>query len=477
MPNDLLTPTQLRSLSSLPSVDAVLSSDALTPFRERFRGDFLTRMVQEAVGDVRARLLRSGPEAIAAIPSAGEFAALVAVRLESRQLPLRRVLNLTGTITHTNLGRSLLPEPAIDAVRDAARFPSTLEYDLDAGERGHRDRLVEAALCRLTGAEAATVANNNAAAVLIALTVLAQGREIVVSRGELVEIGGSFRIPDVMRAAGARLREVGTTNRTHPRDYRDAVTEETGLLLKVHPSNYAIEGFTCSVELSELVAIGKELGAPVMEDLGSGALIDLRAWGLPAEPLVADRVAAGADLVSFSGDKLLGGPQAGILVGRQRIVSAIRTHPLMRALRACKLTYAALGATLDLYEREADLPSHLPMLRMMTRPLDEVRSCAESRVELWRRALPTDYRVQSEPCHSEVGSGAQPGTHLPSHAVTFSHPSLSPMQIAGLLRAQNPPVIARISDGRVWLDLRTALPDDLPLLDDAVTSALSGLTR
>jgi len=470
MTRDVLTEKQRDALRRIPSVESVVSKPVLEPFRARVRAEYLTRLAREAVASERKRVL-SGAEPA----TAEQLATRIAETIQRNPTSLRRVVNATGTLTHTNLGRSLLSEEALAAVQLAGAHPVNLEYDLLAGERGYRDALVEEVLCRLTGAEAATVVNNNAAAVFLALKALAEGREVIVSRGELIEIGGSFRIPDVMLAAGVTLREVGTTNRTHPRDYLDAVNERTALFLKVHPSNYRIEGFTRTVTLEELVALGRERGILVMEDLGSGALVDLRRWNLPPEPVVSDRIRAGADLVTFSGDKLLGGPQAGILVGRKEPLQRIRRHPLMRVVRVDKLTLAALGATLALYEREPCLESRLPMLRLMTRPVEELRRIAEERAERWRPLLEPAVEVRVEPSAAEFGSGAQPGKVLESVAVTLRPSHLSPEQLSQRLREAPTPVITYIRESRIWVDFRALRDEDLPLLDTAIAHLAESL--
>jgi L-seryl-tRNA(Ser) seleniumtransferase len=368
--------------------------------------------------------------------------------------PLGRVVNATGVIVHTNLGRAPLAAAAIDAVVEVARGASNLEYDLARGERGSRHAHAAALLTALTGAEAACVVNNNAAATVLALAALAGGKDVVVSRGELVEIGGAFRIPDVCAKSLATLREVGTTNRTHPDDYARAVSERTAVLLKVHPSNYRIAGFTAAVELDELAAIGRARGVPVVEDLGSGALVDLSRWGLPAEPVVAERVRRGADLVTFSGDKLLGGPQAGLVVGRADLVARLRRNPLRRALRCDKLTLAALEATLRLYRTAPDLAAVLPTLALLTRPLAELQALGEAAVPLLQHALGPEYAVALEDAAAEIGSGAQPTESVPSKAIAIAHPSRSPLAIAADFRASEPPIIGRVHDERFWLDLR-----------------------
>jgi L-seryl-tRNA(Ser) seleniumtransferase len=326
--------------------------------------------------------------------------------------------------------------------------------DLAGGERGERDHHIEEHLCALTGAEAAVAVNNNAAAVLLGLNTFADGREVIVSRGELVEIGGSFRIPEILAKSGARLREVGTTNRTHESDYERAIGADTALLLKVHPSNYRVEGFTAEVSLEQLLALGRARGLPVMEDLGSGALIDLADYGLPHEPLVSERVRLGVDVVTFSGDKVLGGPQAGILVGKRDTIEAIRRNPLKRALRCDKMTLAALEATLRLYRTNPNLAAVLPTLRLLTRPIAEMNAVASEAVPLVRRALGDGYDVEVVDAESQIGSGALPTRTLASRAMVISHPDVPAHQIAARFRAGDPPIIGRVHQDRFWLDLR-----------------------
>jgi L-seryl-tRNA(Ser) seleniumtransferase len=366
---------------------------------------------------------------------------------------LRPVVNATGVILHTNLGRAILAEPAVEALERAARSAVNIEFDLERGERGERDAIIERELCALTGAEAATVVNNNAAAVLLALTALAAAREVIVSRGELIEIGGSFRMPDVMGASGARLREVGTTNRTHPRDYAAAIGPDTALLMKVHPSNYRVVGFTSEVSLQELVGIGREHGIDVIEDLGAGALVDLSAFGLPHEPVVADRIAAGASLVTFSGDKLLGGPQAGLIVGRRELIEKLKAHPLKRALRCDKLTLAALEATLRIYLRAEDPARELPTLRLMRRRPAELRIVAERVREILAERLGAEFAVDAIDAESEIGSGSLPAERLESVAVRVTHPRKSAQAVARIFRRAG--IVGRITADAFQLDMRT----------------------
>ncbi|MDA1390194.1 L-seryl-tRNA(Sec) selenium transferase [Klebsiella pneumoniae] len=369
---------------------------------------------------------------------------------------LRPVFNLTGTVLHTNLGRAIQAESAVEAVASAMRAPVTLEYDLDDAGRDRDGRAIADLLCQITGAEDACIVNNNAAAVLLMLAATASGREVVVSRGELVEIGGAFRIPDVMRQAGCQLHEVGTTNRTHAKDYRQAVNDNTALLMKVHTSNYSIEGFTKAVDEAELAAIGRELDVPVVADLGSGSLVDLSQYGLPKEPMPQEMIAAGVSLVSFSGDKLLGGPQAGIIVGKRALIAQLQSHPLKRALRADKMTLAALEATLRLYQHPEALREKLPTLRLLTRPAEEIRRLAE-RLQPDLAAHYADFAVSVAACQSQIGSGSLPVDRLPSAALTFTPHDGRGSRLEALAarwRALPCPVIGRIYDGRLWLDLR-----------------------
>ena len=399
--------------------------------------------------------LRQAASDGAAVPPDDELLARVAARLEAAAEPtLRPVVNATGVVLHTNLGRAPLAEAAIAALAAAARGATNLELDLLSGRRGERDALVAEDLRALTGAEATLVVNNNAAAVLLVLNTLAAERDVLVSRGELVEIGGAFRIPDVMAKSGARLHEVGTTNRTHPDDYRRALGPATALLLKVHTSNYRVVGFTAAVDLTDLVAIGREAGVPVMEDLGSGALVDLEPLGLPREPVVRERIAAGADLVTFSGDKLLGGPQAGVIVGRRELVERLAANPLRRALRPDKLTLAALGATLRLYRESRDLPAVLPVLRWLTRPLADMEAVGRAAAPALAERLGRGYRVTVVPSECEVGSGAVPVVPLASRALAVEHAEVSAEHIAARFRAARPPVLGRIHGDRFLLDLR-----------------------
>jgi L-seryl-tRNA(Ser) seleniumtransferase len=384
------------------------------------------------------------------------------------------VVNATGVLLHTNLGRASLPEEVVQEIVTTARGPVALEYDLGEGRRGDRDDLVAADLAALTGAPAATVVNNNAAAVMLVLNTLADGREAIVSRGELVEIGGSFRIPEILAKSGARLREVGTTNRTRLDDYRAAIGPATALLLKVHTSNYRIVGFTSAVELEELVALGRDHDLPVVEDLGSGALVDLTTLGLPKEPVVRERVAAGAALVTFSADKLLGGPQAGIVVGRADLVARLRANPLRRALRPGKLALAGLAATLRLYRTAPNLTDAFPLLRAACRTLESIEETAYEAAELLARALGSGYRVALVESECEIGSGALPDARLPSRALAVTHVSEGPDELARRFRAADPPIVGRIRDDAFLLDVR-AITDAASLVPHWAASSTPAL--
>ncbi|MHB9347832.1 L-seryl-tRNA(Sec) selenium transferase [Enterobacter vonholyi] len=446
--------TTHRSLySQIPATDRLLREPRIHAVVERFGHTATVEMLRLLQDEARCAI-----QAENALPDwCSAWEQEVEQRLDEKvQSALRPVINLTGTVLHTNLGRAQQAEEAVAAVVQAMQAPVTLEYDLDGAGRGHRDHALAELLCQLTGAEDACIVNNNAAAVLLMLAATASGKEVVVSRGELVEIGGAFRIPDVMRQAGCTLHEVGTTNRTHAKDYRAAVNENTALLMKVHTSNYHIEGFTKTVEEAELAAIGRELNIPVIADLGSGSLVDLSLYGLPKEPMPQEMIAAGVSLVSFSGDKLLGGPQAGIIVGKRELIAQLQQHPLKRALRADKMTLAALEATLRLYLHPEKLADRLPTLRLLSRDAASIRAQAE--LLLPRIAAHySDFDVRIEPCQSQIGSGSLPVDRLPSEALTFTPRDGRGSHLEALSsrwRGLSTPVIGRIYDGRMWLDLR-----------------------
>ena len=434
----------------LPSVDKLLHHPLAAALLTRHGRTQTTAALRDALAQARERWLGG-----AAAEAAEVLIASAAAQLAQRGAPrLKTVFNLTGTVLHTNLGRALLPQEAVDAVLAAMTAPANLEYDLESGGRGDRDDLVTELLCELTGAEAATVVNNNAAAVLLALSTLAQGRQVVVSRGELVEIGGAFRIPDVMTRAGAELVEVGTTNRTHAKDYAGAVGERTAALMKVHCSNYVITGFTKSVSDAEVARLAHEHGLPMIVDLGSGTLVDLRAWGLPYEVTVRETIEAGADLVTFSGDKLLGGPQAGIIVGRRDLIARIKQNPLKRALRVGKITLAALEPTLRLYRHPETLAERLTTLRLFTRAAADMQAQAEQLRPQLQQALGAGFMVEAAAMSSQIGSGALPVESLPSHGLRITSSGGKLSQLEARLRALPRAVIGRMQDGALWLDLR-----------------------
>lgn len=445
----------------LPAIDRLLREPEMVPLLAEYGSVLLAETLRQMQLEAREHIRQFDRLADWCI----DWPAALRHRLSQRQPALKPVFNLSGTVLHTNLGRALLAESAISAVNDAMRGAVTLEYSLSGARRGHRDRAVADLLCELTGAEDACIVNNNAAAVFLMLTVMAAGKQVVVSRGELVEIGGAFRIPDVMRQAGCELVEVGTTNRTHLKDYRQAINEHTGLLMKVHTSNYSIEGFTASVAEQQLATLGREFAIPTATDLGSGSLIDMSSYGLPAEPMPQQLIAAGVDLVTFSGDKLLGGPQAGIILGKKQWIDQLQQHPLKRVLRADKMTLAALDATLRLYQQPDRLTELLPTMRLLTRPAEAIAESAQ-RV---RAALADHYAhftLAVEPCWSQIGSGSLPVDRLPSWAVTFAPKDGSGSALEALTerwRSLAKPVIGRVADGRLWLDLR-CLEDEATLL-------------
>lgn len=455
----------------LPSVDAVLKSEAARAALERHGRQATTDAIRDALDERRAAL-RAGARAPA---RPEEIAAAALARLDAAAMPsLRPVFNLTGTVLHTNLGRAIFAEEAVEAAVAAMRSAVALEYDLGGGRRGERDDHVRGLVCELTGAEDATLVNNNAAAVLIVLNTLAQGRPAIVSRGELIEIGGAFRMPEIMRRAGAVLAEVGTTNRTHPRDYADAITPETGVILKVHTSNYRIEGFTKEVGARELAGIAAARGVPLVNDLGSGTLADLSRYGLVHEPTVREAVAEGADIVTFSGDKLLGGPQAGFIVGRRELIDRINKNPMKRALRVDKVRLAAVEATLRLYRDPDRLAQRLPTLRYLTRTGADLAAQATRLAPELARRLGGSYTVGPVACASQIGSGALPletlaGVGLAIRAADGGGGAV--MHLADRLRRLPIPVIGRIDDNALVLDLR-CLEDEAAFL--ASVTALEG---
>ena len=459
-------------LREIPSVDQVLSRPRLVALAESAGRAVVTQVARGVLGEIRSRLIHGADSVSGTLETTGEeIEARVVADVESLLAPsLRRVINATGVVLHTNLGRAPLAASAVAAIAESAPRYSNLEYDVESGQRGKRDVHTARLLAGLAGAESAIVVNNNAAAVFLVLNTLAKGAEVVVSRGELIEIGDGFRIPDIMAESGAVLREVGTTNRTRIRDYERAINKSTRLLLRVHPSNFRVTGFTERPSLEELVALGRRKRIPVFEDLGSGCLADLASAGI-AEPVVRASCRAGATIVSFSGDKLLGGPQAGIIAGKKEIVARIRRNPLFRALRVDKLTIAALEATLGAYFRGA--LDDIPALRMIRMPVAEIARRAEAFAERLRVALPSDAEIKVTAGFSVIGGGSTPDQKLPTHLISIKSRSRSAASIEERLRkpSSGAPVIARIAGDRLILDLRTVFTDEEAALASALAQA------
>lgn len=458
----------------LPSVDKLLHSDAAVVLLSEHGHTLVVGEARALLDSLRKQAVAGALPASAVQPDALTDA--LAARVQARLAPrMKAVLNLTGTVIHTNLGRSLLADSALQQLFTLMASPNNLEYDLASGGRGDRDSIIEELLCEITGAEAATVVNNNAAAVLLTIATFARetpGKsEVIVSRGEQVEIGGAFRLPDVMASAGAHMVEVGTTNRTHQADYERAINERTALLMKVHTSNYAVQGFTASVHETILAPMAHARGVPLATDLGSGSLVDLAQYGLPREPLPQEMLAAGCDIVTFSGDKLLGGPQAGLIVGSKEAVNRIRKYPMKRALRMSKLPLAALEATLLLYLRPERLARDLPTLRLLTRPTDAIRAMAQALRPVVSDAVNPRFKVDVVDLLGQIGSGSLPVERLPSAGLSFT-PTLATKRGTGTaldalstaLRGLPLPVIGRIADDRLLLDLR-CLENAGPFLD------------
>ena len=469
----VIIPRMSKSVRELPSVDQVLNLQPVLDLGKRYDREYIVDLVRQAIGELRREVKESGSER-----SRGELLERVRERVlaavEHGELAsLRRVINATGVILHTGLGRAPLAPEARRAVESAALGYCNLEIDLDRGGRGSRQAHVEGLVCAASRSEAAAVVNNNAAAVLLMLDTLARGREVVVSRGELVEIGGSFRIPDIIAASGARMREVGTTNRTHLRDYAEAICAETAMILRVHPSNYKVQGFAARVELKDLADLCRKKGLPLACDLGGGVLSDLRQWDLPREPVVRDALAQGADLASFSGDKILGGPQAGIIVGREKYVEPIGRNPLMRALRCDKLILAALEASLRLHRLApaALIRSH-PVLGMMTASLASLEERGHRLVAALSAAARDRLQPGIAPSTAQAGSGALPLEELPSVAVVLRPDFCSAEEFARRLRRGRLPVVGRIQRGNLLLDMRTVGDGEVDLLAAALAGAV-----
>lgn len=465
-------------LRKIPSVDAVIRDPAAASLIETHGREAVLRSVRSVLEELRAAMAAAGPAGTplpqAADPSPAAVLGRVVEDMDRRFAPgLGPAVNATGVLMHSGLGRALLSEAARRALAETTAGYCTLALDLDQGRRSQRDRHVEALLRELTGAEAATVANNNAAATMLVLNTLARGREVVVSRGQLIEIGGSFRLPDVMRASGAVLREVGTTNKTHIRDYEEAVGESTGALLRVHHSNYRIVGFTAEPSLEELAALARRRGLPVIDDLGSGALVDLREYGLPTEPLVPASLRAGADVACFSGDKLIGGPQCGIIVGRSEWLARIRRNPLARAVRCGKLTLAALEATLKLFLAPDRLRDRHPLYRMLGASIETLGRRADAVAARLAAGVPPGTAAFAvEPGESQIGSGAVPADTLPTRLLAVRPERVPAEALARSLRFLRPPVFTRIADGAVRLDFRTIQPGEDALVAESLLRVL-----
>jgi L-seryl-tRNA(Ser) seleniumtransferase len=453
----------------IPSVDRLLNSPELTKISSKYPRNLILRAINQVLEEARQNIVKNDVVEIQGELKIEEVSKKVADRLQLLSRPsLKPVINATGVIVHTNLGRSLLADKVIKGFRPLSDSYSNLEYDIENGKRGSRYSHVEGILKEITSAEAAMVVNNNAAAVLISLDTLAKGREVIVSRGQLVEIGGSFRVPDVMGKSGAKMVEVGTTNKTHLWDYEEKIGPETALLLKVHQSNFQIVGFTEEVETSDLVALGKKYGIPLVEDLGSGCLVDLSQYGLLKEPTVQEVLANGVDLVTFSGDKLLGGPQAGIILGRKDLVQAIKNNQLSRALRIDKLTLMALEETLTLYRDERAAVDEIPTLKMICQSKDELDKKAKKLTELLTGMKKENYTLERIDGYSRIGGGALPLQELPTRLLCLTPKKISAQEIEGWLRSYDPPIIVRIETDQVLLDIRTIQEKELKTVAQAL---------
>jgi L-seryl-tRNA(Ser) seleniumtransferase len=473
-----LSKNQQEMLRMLPGVDHIKDLCAARPFFKDIPKSVLVNAIRKVLDTMRSRILESETgvtgENLADDPIIGAVSTEVTRATSPNLKPL---VNATGVVVHTNLGRSLLPEAVLQNISVIAGRYSNLEYDLDAGKRGSRHASVEDLLCEISGAEAALAVNNNAGAVLLCLETFARNKEVIVSRGELVEIGGSFRVPDVMAKSGGILREVGTTNRTHLRDYETAIGENTALLLKVHRSNYSVIGFTAEVSLKELVELGAGHEIPVMEDLGSGTFIDFSKYGLTREPTVQDSVASGTDVVTFSGDKLLGGPQAGIIVGKKPIVDMIKQNPLARALRIDKLTLAALESTLRLYRDEEKAVHTIPTLRMLTMPIEAIEERSSKLAEALQTVGQSRMDINLIEGSSKAGGGALPMMELPSRCLRIQVQGMSANALEKRMRRNHPPVIGRIEDDAFIIDPRTLDQEDLTIIRRAFANLVNDLNQ
>ncbi|WP_018248845.1 L-seryl-tRNA(Sec) selenium transferase [Orenia marismortui] len=463
-------------LREIPAVNDLLAEDLGQELIAEYGHQLLVEEIRSLLGRLRKKILDASlAELEAKLIDLRKSKILKEVREELRvqkSSKLMPVINATGVVIHTNLGRSLLSQSAQVALEQVSKNYSTLEVDRVSGERGSRYEVVEGILKELTGAEAALVVNNNAAAVLLILSTLAKDKEVIISRGQLVEIGGSFRIPAVMEQSGAELKEVGCTNKVHLTDYQEAIREETALILKVHTSNYKVVGFTKEASLKELVNLAHHYDLPVIEDLGSGSLVDLRPWGLSYEPTVQESIAAGVDILSFSGDKLLGGPQAGIIVGKKKYIDQMKEHQLNRALRVDKFTLAALEATLAEYRNLAGVQQRIPTLKMLTISLEELKAKAEDLLLLLRNQLSSDFKVELRRGNSQVGGGAYPTERLETYVIDLSSEKYSVQDLAQSLRLNNPPIFTRIYQDALIFDLRTIQEEDFEQIAKAFEEIL-----
>ena len=463
-------------LRKIPSVDKVLEYEEVKILLQKYSRGVVLKAIQNTLGRIREKLLIDKETLMS---NEKQSLSVTAEEIEDEMKSLRKphlekVINATGVVLHTNLGRSLLPDESIENMKEIASSYSNLEYDLEKGRRGSRYSHIENLLCEITGAEAAFVVNNNAGAVLLALNTLADGKEAIVSRGELIEIGGSFRIPDIMKRSGAKMIEVGTTNKTHPEDYEEVISDKTGLLLKVHTSNYRIVGFTSEVDLHTLIEFGGKYHLPVVNDLGSGSLIDFSLYGLEQEPTVQEVVKTGVDVVTFSGDKLLGGTQAGIIVGKKPTIKKLIKNPLNRALRIDKLMLAALESTLRLYIDQETVIKKIPTLKMITLPLDEIKRRANDLKSRLMKNIPDHVEIQVVDDSSQVGGGALPSQQLPTKVVAISSESISVKSLEKYLRDNRPSIIARISKDQLRIDIRTVSMDEEKVIENSLRKILNG---
>ena len=470
---EIVPVTMQNLLRCIPKVDECLLAVLEDNECEKIPAGLIKKAIRQVLDRKRQQIL-AGKESTAQSLTISVLLSEIKEEINKLQQPkFRRVVNGTGVIIHTNLGRSVLPESTMQMLHQAGGRYSNLEFNLATGKRGSRYSLVEELLCELTGAESALVVNNNAAAVLIVLETLAKDREVIVSRGQLVEIGGSFRIPDVMARSGARLVEVGATNRTHLKDYHTAITEETGLLLKVHCSNYRIIGFTSEVSNEELVQLGRDFKVPVMEDLGSGCFVDLSPFGLEKEPTVQEVVSSGVDVVTFSGDKLLGGPQAGIILGKREVIDRIKSNPINRAMRIDKFTLAGLESILRFYRDPRTVFDNIPTLAMISAPVELVDRRAKRLARRLRKSIGAHCAVTVVDIMSRVGGGAMPEQNLPSRGLSLQPVALGVSQLESVLRSLQVPIISRIVEDRLLLDMRTVADDELALIDKGLQQVIS----